>query len=137
MDSGYEIVVANLEQFISAGLPDAVQQGLEKACLLVQADAKKTCPVVTGQLRNSITHEIDKGEMKGYVGTNVEYAPYVQIGTGLYSSEGNGRQDVPWTYYSQRDGQFYTTDGQKPQPYLKPALDSNRDKIQKCFEGLI
>ena len=31
---------------------------LNKACILVENDAKKKCPVDKGQLRNSITHEV-------------------------------------------------------------------------------
>lgn len=32
---------------------------LNKACILVENDAKKKCPVNTGELRNSITHEVN------------------------------------------------------------------------------
>ena len=32
---------------------------LNKACILVENDAKKKCPVDKGQLRNSITHEVE------------------------------------------------------------------------------
>ena len=35
----------------------------------------------TGNLRNSITHAVESGEDAVYVGTNVEYAPYVEMGT--------------------------------------------------------
>ena len=41
--------------------------------------AKKATPVDTGRLRNSISHAVD-GEA-AYIGTNVEYAPYVELGT--------------------------------------------------------
>lgn len=42
--------------------------------------AKADCPVDTGRLRNSISNElIDKDEAV-YIGTNVEYAPYVEYG---------------------------------------------------------
>ena len=41
--------------------------------------AKKLCPVDTGRLRNSISHATD--EDTAYIGTNVEYAPYVELGT--------------------------------------------------------
>lgn len=37
--------------------------------------------VRTGRLRNSITHKYEKDEKTVYVGTNVEYAPYVELGT--------------------------------------------------------
>ena len=41
--------------------------------------AKQETPVDTGRLRNSISHTVD-GEA-AYIGTNVEYAPYVELGT--------------------------------------------------------
>jgi HK97 gp10 family phage protein len=48
--------------------------------LLVEAEAKKLCPVDTGKLRASITPVIESWAA-GYVGTNTEYAPYVEYGT--------------------------------------------------------
>lgn len=74
----------------------SVTNALEKACLLVENSAKTLVPVNTGNLRSSITHEVVGDE--GVVGTNVEYAPYVEFGTGLFSSQGDGRTDVPWRY---------------------------------------
>lgn len=47
--------------------------------------AKKLCPVDTGNLRNSITHE-QYDENTEVVGTNVEYAPYVELGTHKMSA---------------------------------------------------
>ena len=41
--------------------------------------AKALCPVDTGRLRNSITHTQDS--KYAYVGTNVEYGKYVELGT--------------------------------------------------------
>ena len=41
--------------------------------------AKKLCPVDTGRLRNSITHQ-QYDENTEVIGTNVEYAPYVELG---------------------------------------------------------
>ena len=41
--------------------------------------AKKLCPVDTGNLRNSITHQ-QYDENTEVIGTNVEYAPYVELG---------------------------------------------------------
>ena len=41
--------------------------------------AKNATPVDTGRLRNSISHAVD-GEAV-YIGSNVEYAPYVELGT--------------------------------------------------------
>lgn len=102
---------------------------LNKACILVENDAKKKCPVDKGQLRNSITHEVEG--TKAVVGTNTEYAPYVEIGTGIFSSEGTGRQDK-WSYQD-AEGHWHSTVGQKPQPFLNPALDENRKEIIQLF----
>lgn len=83
-------VEANLQEFLANQLPEAIEKGLEKACLVVETDAKVRCPVDDGQLRQSIHHTVE-GDT-GVVGSNVEYAPYVEIGTGIYSSKGTGRQ---------------------------------------------
>lgn len=43
--------------------------------------AKADCPVDTGNLRNSISNEVidSNSELAVYIGTNVEYAPYVEL----------------------------------------------------------
>ena len=48
--------------------------------LLVEAEAKKLCPVDTGKLRASITPVIESWAA-GYMGTNTHYAPHVEYGT--------------------------------------------------------
>lgn len=50
---------------------------------VVERRAKHLCPVDTGRLRSSITHEagVDAGGLVGRVGTDVNYAPYVELGT--------------------------------------------------------
>lgn len=114
-------------------LPQAIEKALEKACLIVENSAKQNCPVDSGQLRQSINHQIE-GSV-GEIGTNVEYAPYVEIGTGIYSTQGSGRQ-TPWKYKDAK-GQWHTTKGMKAQPFLKPALENNYREITQCFEELI
>lgn len=107
---------------------------MDKACLVVERAAKQKAPVESGNLRNSITHEVVSGK-EGLIGTNVPYAPYVEIGTGMYSSEGNGRQGG-WCYCD-AEGKFHFTYGSQPKPFLKPALDESHDAILKCFEGIL
>jgi hypothetical protein len=55
------------------------KQAITECCLMVEADAKLDCPVDTGTLRRSITHDVKQDDHKtiGSVGTNVEYAPWV------------------------------------------------------------
>lgn len=110
-----------------------IEDTLNKACILVENDAKINCPVDSGQLRASITHEVR--DKTGIVGTNVEYAPYVEYGTGIYAKDGNGRQDR-WSYQD-AEGAWHSTVGQQPQPFLEPALLTNEDEIINLFEDKI
>ena len=84
----------------------AIPQALTGAALIVEAAAKNLSPVDTGNLRGSITHEINPDHAK--VGTNVEYAPYVEYGTSKMSA----------------------------QPYLRPGLDSNKAAINQHMKGI-
>lgn len=125
--------ILNLDRLLSKfdNLQNIDLEGpLTKACLLVENDAKKNCPVDTGQLRQSITHEVEGNT--GVIGTNVEYAPYVEYGTGIYAKDGNGRQ-TPWSY-QRADGKWITTKGQKPQAFLEPALLENEEEILNLIE---
>lgn len=57
----------------------AFARALERIGMQAEGYAQDLCPVDTGNLRNSITHTAD--EEAAYIGTNVEYAPYVELGT--------------------------------------------------------
>lgn len=115
---------------ITKQITNGVREGITQACLIVEYDAKVDCPVDDGVLRQSITHSVEEeeGMVVGYVGTNVEYAPYVHQGTGIYAVEGNGRKEVPWVYKG-KDGKFYSTKGIKPRPFIYNAMEKNRSKI--------
>lgn len=117
-----------------AGDPEKLKQALGRACALVERSAKQKAPKDTGALRRSITSEVraNGGEISGVVFTPLEYAPYVEFGTGLFA-EGGGRQDVPWNYQDD-EGNWHSTSGQKPQPFLRPALDENREQILRIIK---
>nr|DAZ68155.1 MAG TPA: putative tail component [Caudoviricetes sp.] len=74
----------------------------------IERDAKKKCPVDTGRLRGSITTNIIS-TYSGEVGTNVEYAEYVEYGTRYQSA----------------------------QPYFEPAVDENEDKFNDALDEII
>lgn len=65
------------------GEDGAVGKELARRVIKVETAAKRLCPVDTGRLRSSITHEIgeDRQGLVGVVGTDVEYAPHVEFGT--------------------------------------------------------
>ena len=68
----------NTDEVLSA-LKRAKKRGLEAIGLTAEGYAKKDTPVDTGRLRNSISHATD--DEAAYIGTNVEYAPYVELGS--------------------------------------------------------
>lgn len=118
------------------GEVENVQKALKKACLVVERRAKQLAPKGrTGELRRSITSKVE--DLEGIVYTPLEYAPYVEYGTGLFAEEG-GRKDVPWAYYDEETGELIFTSGQAPQPFMRPALDENIEEIKRIIaEGLV
>lgn len=77
--------------------------------------AKRLCPVDTGRLRNSITHQ-QYDENTEVVGTNVEYAPYVEL--GHVTPSGNPVA---------------------PRPFLRPAAENHTSEykaiIKQCMQN--
>lgn len=128
-----EEVKRRIEEVCSALLPEALVRGLTEACQIVENDAVRNCPVDDGILKASLNYDVAQDGSNGIVGTNVEYAPYVHEGTGIYAKGGNGRQ-TPWTYKTP-DGKYHTTEGQKPNPFLQDSLDTNMSNILQCFVG--
>jgi HK97 gp10 family phage protein len=80
---------------------------LEEAGRIVQGQSKRLVPVDSGRLRNSISMDVKRDV--AIVGTNVEYAPYVEYGTRRQSA----------------------------QPYLRPALDMNRKPLTDLWRSHI
>jgi len=91
---------------------------LEECGLTAEGLAKLLCPVDTGNLRNSIAHQVQPKEPAVYIGTNSEYGAYVELGTGKYYP--GGRQD-PGVYQDAK-GNWHLTYGQRAQPFIKPAV---------------
>ena len=121
---------------VSDDIKAALLRGLETCGLVAEGYAKKLAPVDTGLLRNSITYAIsgeeaaidtyedNEGKNKGfysgtapeessdkkksvYIGTNVEYASMVEIGTLIADA----------------------------QPFLKPAVNDHKSKYRKIIEN--
>ena len=134
-DNNAAQIAANIQKAAQVDVPMAIAKGLENACLVVERSAKSNAPVRTGNLRSSITHKVSTGSLEGVIGTAIDYAPYVEIGTGIYSSMGGGRQGG-WKYVD-AEGNGHFTMGSRPRPFLKPAMETNLSAILKCFEGLI
>lgn len=118
-----------IDKIEDIGDVQAIASAMQDACDLVEGSAKDKAPKDTGALRRSITSkiEVNGSEIDGIVFTPLEYAPYVEYGTGLFAENGNGRQ-TPWVYRDD-EGNYHYTHGQHPQPFLRPALNENKDEI--------
>lgn len=115
-----------------------MKQKMNEACLVVELHAKRECPVDQGFLRASITSDIEASasEITGRIGSNLEYAPYVHNGTGIYAKDGNGRKTA-WGYevLAGKYKGFHWTRGQKPQPFLENAKAKSKGAIERILGG--
>lgn len=91
---------------VADGIDSAIGAALEEIGLLAENYAARKCPVDTGNLRGSITHAVDAGDNAVYIGTNVEYAPYVELGTSR----------------------------QEAQPFLRPAASGHGAQYRQVLE---
>lgn len=109
----------------------------------IQADAKKLCPADTGLLRNSIntTVNYEGDEAVWKIGSNLEYAVYVEMGTGQVGADSkkllpkgiNPKYKTEGWYYKAKEG-FRYTKGQPARPFLYPAFKSNESKINEYLK---
>lgn len=130
---------------------------MHQAALYVQGAARRRAPADMGTLRNSISVAVveNPGQLVAHIGTNLEYALYVELGTGpkgaadhfgispdiqpaytmspwwIHESQvppGTGEK-YHWFYITTKEGRFYQVTGQPAQPYLYPALKDNEQEI--------
>ena len=77
-----EIVKVKRNADVDRLIDERIKRALSLMGEVVEGYAKEDCPVDTGNLRNSITHE-GREDYTEIVGTNVEYAPYQEFGDHL------------------------------------------------------
>ena len=119
---------ANFDDYAGDNLDDAVSAALERVGSAAEGFAADLAPVDSGRLRNSITHKVDDNSVT--VGSPLEYAAYVEFGTGKYAS---GGRNTPWVYKDDK-GNWHYTHGQRAQPFLKPALQNNIKTYQAIIK---
>ena len=139
--NGIEITANNVSEVLDA-LDDATDRILTMIGIKAEKYAKARCPVGTpestgikgyrgGTLRNSITFVVEGSDDGGTIsiGSNVEYAPYVELGTGPYF-------DTPpeWLQYTTTRGSGEGSGYVKPRPYLKPAIVDHVNEYKTIIE---
>lgn len=131
---GLDTIIERLDKIADV---NKVERAINQGTLLVESSAKQMAPKDTGALQNSIMSSVEVANeaVIGYVSTNLEYAPYVEYGTGLFAEGGNGRQSS-WIYEDD-DGKKHKTSGQHPQPFMRPALNENKQNILKVVKKVV
>lgn len=127
-----EIRLEDNSEAVLEALKAAALRALERCGLQAEGYAKDLTPVDTGNLRNGITHQVSEDGREVYIGTNVEYAPYVELGTGVYA-EGGGGRPTPWVYQDAK-GQWHWTRGNPAQPFLKPSVADHAQTYRNIIE---
>lgn len=93
---------------IADELAPKVRAAVDATALDISAAAKRSAPVLTGNLRRSLHTRHLRG-FRSRVGTNVEYAPFVEYGTSRMAAR----------------------------PYLTPAVEAVRgafiDRLRRVF----
>ena len=143
---GFDIQISDNFEAVLAELDKNVAAANEAVGLAAEAHVAEGAPVGTpestsiknyhgGSLRKSITHKVIGNTV--YVGTNMRapngapYGIYVELGTGIYATDGNGRKS-PWVWRD-KNGKYHFTRGIKPTHFMRNAL-SRADHIKEYKE---
>lgn len=115
-------------RFVEALVSPAVKAAVVASCKLMETAAKALCPVDTGDLRDSITTEIDESgkTIIGRVGPHMPYDVYVEFGTGIAGAASPGAGAGPYNN---------SWPGMPAQPYMRPAYDENAPTVYEIFRG--
>lgn len=100
-----EIMEDNSAEVISA-MKKAVRKSLMIMGGKIETTTKKLAPVDTGRLRSSYRHEMD-GDTAVLIGSDVEYAPYQELGTRRM----------------------------RAQPHLQPACEQHMGEFERILEN--
>ncbi len=121
MSLDIEDFTRQLQSLEAATSGRVLKTAITAAALIVQNDAKRIAPYVTGNLRRSIHIEVEQPSRfvaNGFIGTNLDYARRVEYGFA--------GADVLGRIYNQ-----------PAKPYLRPAMDNNRAAVLEEFREVL
>lgn len=125
--SNYEFVIKvdNTKDIINA-TDEAIYNALDIIGNKAADYAAALAPVKTSNLKNSMTSEVHMEEKAVYIGTDVEYAPFVEFGH---------HQEVG--RYVPAIGKRLVREFVPAQPFLRPAIENNMAEYKKIMENEI
>lgn len=113
----------------------------------------------TGELAQSIEMKVEKGseQVVAHIGTNLDYAPYIEFGTGQEGAQSSAQTSpdvsvtyslAPWWIHKDmvdpaaseaygwfKHGDFQKVNGQPAKPFLYPAVKNNEQLIADTLVG--
>lgn len=121
----------------------AINRALEIIGEKAETYTKAITPVDTGALRNSFTHRVDGDKKKVTIGSNIEYAPYVELGTGklydpppewieFHAKKGRGLDR--W-YYKDEQGKWHVGYPRKGVHMLQNGIMNHLDEFKEIIKS--
>lgn len=132
-ESGHSHITVAVDKEGMAKIREALRRGLKMVGMQAESHAKELCPVKTGNLINSISYAVGgegsapadpEGQITLYVGSNVEYAPYVEL--GHYQQPGR---------YVPAIGKRLVADYVPAKPFLRPAIENYTEEYNRILIG--
>ena len=125
-----EFTMTDLSEMVKEATREAISTALTSVGVQAQARATQIITdnesIDTGNLRNSITFAIGIKGDELYVGTNVEYAPYVEFG------------------HKQQKGRYVPAIGKRlvagevpAKPFLRPAIENYINEYKQIIENVL
>lgn len=148
---------------VKGAMNDAILQFLEEAASEIQSQAQRNSDFAPRSLKGGWNHVVDESKQEATVGHPKELAIWMEMGTGEYALEGNGRKGY-WVYvkgnssvkesnpgqaltlaeakrrmaYLQDQGlDAHVTNGQKPRRMLHNAFESKKAAIIRRAEQIL
>lgn len=119
----FEIKMDNRKQILQL-TDEAINNALEIVGNKAADYAAGLAPVKTGNLKNSITSEVNESEKAVYIGTNVDYAASIEFG------------------HHQKVGRYVPAIGKRlvnefvpAKPFIKPAMINNLEEYKHILEN--
>jgi len=159
-----DVTVTSHRIEIEKAAEEAIERALEAIGIQCESHAKANVNAAgrsrhgASGLQGHITHQVVDSEKAVYVGSNLEYAVYNEVGTGIYAEGGGGRKGW-WVYVAgeskrNNNGKTYSydeakrvvailksrgldahmTQGMKPIHFLKKAVEEHVDEYKKIVE---
>lgn len=132
-----DVIIRNNSNAIMHELENRKAEILKKIGIQAATNAKLNVTnsgrVDTGRMRNSITSEVVGNTV--FIGSNVPYAVWHEVGSGIYAEDGQGRRS-PWAYQDSH-GQWHNTRGLKPVHFLKNAVADHVNEYEQIAVNIL